>query len=259
LGKGSIEVRGIMGNIKGGRRKQSTASSGPLRTRIGALALAIGIAIALAACGEAEPVATAPAEPGESEQTPEQWSPEQYIPNLEDIELSVEQYITAEALGERFIELEVEWYNAGATEETYKNIDTARHDATSWAKHINRPIDTAYKHALFSKGYLDEDSEYITNVVKNHEMTVIQNFYSHFDMSEGAAGEPWRQWKTIRSMDVLEDGEDVKEIAVNYTRHDNSSKNDASASIDGITGGYALTFMNEDGVWKITSLHPSTE
>lgn len=201
-----------------------------------------------------EPTASAPASPGDAEPSAEAPVESGDSPT----ELTVERYQDGDSLVRAYNAEYNDWMMSGATPETQANQDFSV-TADEYIDGVNAPIDDAYVKALFVDDWQDRPQlvDFVAEKEQVHHAGVFVNMLTT-DSGNLDDLEPYNAGWNITSVNV--DSQSATEIVTSYRyeRWDNSDRNGANQilahPIDGVVGGVTVTFINVDGVWKISDV-----
>lgn len=194
-----------------------------------------------------------PANPGELEPNSKEWTPESLVPELSELELSAEEYSDGEQLTRAYISLTNDWMMAGGSKESLDNQDYSI-TLDEWVHSISTPIDTAYTDALFVDNWQHDESLKleVEDMQNDHRIYVMASLKTQSD------SEPYVYYRSVEST-----GEELNTpnqiiSTYRYTSHDNFDKNSAyraiTESLEGTTGGGQITWVKEEGAWKIADI-----
>lgn len=206
--------------------------------------------------GDRQPSTSVPANPSETEDlTPDQVAELAPKPT----ELTVERYGTdGDALTRAYMSQFNDWMTANATQEASDTFNPVEHGGyEQYVPLINKPVDDAYIDALFVSDWQERPQlrTAVADYIEGHANGVQINLMTT-DSGNAEDLEPYQYGWEVGSVAV--ETESTNEIVVSYRWEgvDNSDMNrgdviSSEGSSDGVTGGATLTWVNEDGVWKI--------
>ena len=196
----------------------------------------------------AQPTASAPANPGETEASESTES--DYAP----VELTVERYQDGDAL--------IRAYNAESNKWVMSGVD--KEDAIDWTdpegsiRLISQEYDEAYIDALFVSDWQERPQlqEMIATFTSQHEI-VLNTSIMTTDSTQPEDKEPYEQREDVTMTEVVEATPDQMVVSYRYEMWSNADQNRGDLYIENVNGregGATVTFLNEDGVWKISDI-----
>ncbi|MES2876051.1 MAG: hypothetical protein V4678_01120 [Patescibacteria group bacterium] len=221
---------------------------------------------------ERNPAATSSPNPGQTEATAEATSdpttettPEvTATPETTSVgptELTVERYNDGESLMYAIFEQENEWLMTGATPETKANEDPLI-TRDQYIAELNKPVDDAYVSVLYVSDWQQRPdlAREVNDNIRNHYAVVLTNMGTT-DTGNSLDVEPYEHSTTLTSAVELSNNGSEIVVEYEYTRQDNSDQNRAHEFITEtystpITGHGRATWVQEDGVWKVSEVVP---
>ncbi len=194
------------------------------------------------------PTASAPANPGETE-APQNTGSE-YAP----VELTVERYQDGDAL--------IRAYNAESNKWVMSGVD--KQDSIDWAdpegsiRLISQEYDEAYIDALFVSDWQERPQlqEMIATFTSQHEVVLNASIMTT-DSTQPEDKEPYEQREDVTMTEVVEATPDQMVVSYRYEMWSNADQNRGDMYIENVNGregGSTVTFLNENGVWKISDI-----
>lgn len=204
-----------------------------------------------------EPSASAPATPG-GEVTPS--NPETEA-TAEPIELTVDRYDNGESLTRAWMEQYNDWMMAGATPETAENRDPIL-GLEEYIDSVTNPIDEAYLSALYVSDWQERPQlvKEVDDYTRIHHAIVYANMGTT-DSGEPEDVEPYESTWDLTSVEEVSNTGDEIVVEYHYEVSDNSDRNRAEEFVTPtystpVPGGTRTTWIQENGVWKISDEVP---
>jgi hypothetical protein len=240
-------------------RLQATRIQTFSQARAAALGAVAGLTMLLTACGSdeaepitTEPVATAPAEPGgEVENEPDTGETEK-VDEIGFEAFSVEKYQDGEQLAYAFVDRQNEWFMSGGTPEDNAKRSTSM-SGPQYATKIAKPFTDAYIETAYVSNWRDDESlsNHIEGISRDQAATVYGRLTTLTNNET-----PYERKTEATGIDVvLQDTEEIV-VLVSLISRTNSEVVDQRVwgeVMNGNTFTRALTFMNEEGYWKLAA------
>jgi len=207
--------------------------------------------------GQNRPTATAPITPGSSENTPDTVESTQEAGKFSPTELTAERYQDGGQLLRAYNAELNDWLMSGGSPETRQ----ASLEAASSEDYLNtvaKKYDDEYINALFVSDWQDRP-QLVKEIQANKDLhgVVLNANIRTTDTGESADQEPYEQAREVTSVKVVAQGKEAMEVSYRFKYSSNADKNRADLfvqNVNGIDGGETVTFINENGVWKIADI-----
>jgi hypothetical protein len=227
------------------------------KKKIGLALAGIGL-IGTAGCGgeaaptpEREPSVSASADPGEV-------TAENPSVDYEPSELSAETLQDGDALMLGLHDEYNKWMVSGINLED--EVDWTNPDGS--IRSISEQYDEKYTNTLLVGGW--ENNSALAEVIssfKEQHAVVLNASIMTTDSNQPEDIEPYAQGYDVTDTEVLEESPDKMVVSSTFTMWSNADKNRGDAYIENVNGrtdGQVVTFVNQDGVWKVAEIIPMT-
>lgn len=198
-----------------------------------------------------EPSASAPANPGETKETQD---PNDEISDFAPVALTVENYQDGDQLIRAWNSERNKWVMSGVDME--EEVDWADPEASIAG--IAADYDTEYIETLLVDDWQERPQLYdmVVSYIDQHRIVLNASIMTT-DSTQPEDIEPYEEGQDVTMTRIEESTPDQMVVTYRYSRWSNADQNRGDLFIENVNGkegGETVTFVNQDGVWKISDI-----